>query len=149
MLVSARTYIFLLAASLLLLAAAPARAQLCTASSTPVAFGAYDYSSNTPLDSAGTVSWVCLSSLTVTVTLSKGGGASFAGRTLSGPSSASYNLYVDAARTKIWGDGTSGTYTSAAVLGLVGALPVYGRVPINQPLKVGNYTDTVVVTLNF
>jgi spore coat protein U-like protein len=66
---------------------------------------------------------------------------------------AAYNLYLDAARSTVWGDGTAGTSTARlSVLALVlaaGAMPVYGRMPPKQDLRVGSYSDGIVATISF
>lgn len=44
------------------------------------------------------------------VTLSTGISGTYAARTMvSGPNTLTYNMYVDTARTQIWGDGSPGT----------------------------------------
>jgi spore coat protein U-like protein len=63
-----------------------------------------------------------------------------------------YNLYRDAARTTIWGDGTNGTQSY-----FIGnpannqdiSVAIFGRIPASQNVKVGAYTDTITVTLSF
>src|SRR5579863_9468060 len=78
-----------------------------------VAFGAYDVFALSPLDTAGSLTFVCTgvgASDTIVIDLSMGGGSSFTPRALAAAgSSLSYNLFLDAARTAIWGDGTRGT----------------------------------------
>jgi spore coat protein U-like protein len=72
---------------------------------------------------------------------------------VSGADQLFYNLYLDAARTIIWGDGTGGTQSF-----FIGnpqgnnqdlSVPMFGRIPASQNVKVGAYTDTVTVTLSF
>jgi spore coat protein U-like protein len=61
-------------------------------------------------------------------------------------------LYLNATRTTIWGDGTSGTsrYTRWLVPANQNiSLSVYGRIPAQQDVSVGNYTDTVIATIEF
>lgn len=65
-----------------------------------------------------------------------------------------YELYLDSARTKIWGDGRM--FDLAAFIstdGSVQSIPVYGRVNTyaidRLPLLPGTYTDTVTVTVQF
>lgn len=70
---------------------------------------------------------------------------------LSGGSTLDYNLYIDAARSSIWGDGSSGTshYSATLALPILNTLTVYGRVPAAQDISAGSSSDTVVVTINF
>ena len=63
-----------------------------------------------------------------------------------------YNLYMDASRTTIWGDGTSGTSAYSRnnpPNGTNVSLPVYGRVGAAQDVSAGTYSDTVLATINF
>lgn len=62
-----------------------------------------------------------------------------------------YNLYSNAAGTIIWGDGTGGT--SPVNIGRVRAWrpvirTVYGRLFAGQDVSIGNYSDTVILTVN-
>ncbi len=132
-----------------------AEAQLgCTITTTSVSFGAYNVYVPSPLDSTGTVTYTCgLGILGITIDLGKGSSSSFNPRTMtSGANTLNYNLYLDAARARIWGDNTAGTShhanSSPQLLTNV-TLTVYGRVPPLQDVRVGSYTDTVVVTITF
>ena len=60
-----------------------------------------------------------------------------------------YNVYLDAARTRVWGKGQSKNYAGNSGAGAPIDLPIYGRVPISLLPATGNYRDTLVVTLNF
>jgi len=61
-----------------------------------------------------------------------------------------YNLYVDSARRRIWGDGVSaGTQT---IRGKSDGrrpmtIPVYGVVPPRQSVLIGGYSDNLLVTI--
>lgn len=134
-------------------AASSARAApMCSGiSTTPVAFGTYSPVNATPTDSMGTVSYFCPGALSPMISINAGSSASFSPRTmLSGASALNYNLYVDAARTTIWGDGTSGT---ATVAGTVSTKPVtndiFGRIFPLQSVAAGSYSDSLIVTINF
>ena len=98
---------------LLTLAPVAARAA-CTVSANLLAFGVYPPFSGTPTDSTGEVRVQCSSGFTglYTIALNAGlnSGGSFANRQMaSGANRLSYQLYRDAARTSVWGDGTGGT----------------------------------------
>ena len=114
---------------------------------TNVAFGIYDPISVAPLDSVGSVSFTCPRSLSVTITVSSGTSGSFAPRSMAGPGTdrLQYNLYLDAAHTTVFGDGTNGTSTLSPANGVT-SVSIYGRVFANQDVSAGAYTDTVVVT---
>jgi spore coat protein U-like protein len=131
---------------------APARAQTCTVrGATGVAFGAYDpvvANAAVPRDATGQIQYRCRR-VAPLVSLSRGSSGTYQPRQLrQGARAIGYNLYRDAARTQIWGDGTGGTFT---VLGQRGnrTLVIYGRIFPGQPAAAGSYADTVVATLNF
>lgn len=123
----------------------------CSVSTVGVAFGSYDVFHNAPLDSAGTVTVDCAASVPYTVAISTGMSGTFVARTmLNGPNALQYNLYLDAARVTIWGDGNGG---SSALGGTGTGLPVqhtvYGRVPARQNVRAGAYVDSLTVTVSF
>ncbi len=62
-----------------------------------------------------------------------------------------YNLYLDAARTSIWGDGTGGTalFTVAIPSGKAVNVTIFGRIPAGQDVAAGSYSDSIVVTIQF
>jgi spore coat protein U-like protein len=146
---------------LMLLVPTMARAAVtCTASATAVAFGVYNPFFGSPLDTTGTVTVTCSTTfidlVSYTVSLSRGGGSSYAGRRMnSGSNLLSYQLYTDAARSQIWGDGSGGTSTNA-YSGILIFTPitnthtVYGRIPAAQTTVIpGSYTDTITVTVSY
>ncbi len=144
----------IVAAAVVAGASRPARAAAsCTISTVSgVAFGTYDVTSTTPLDSTGVIRLDCNGAAkTVTVDLGRGNAPTFNPRFMrSGSSLLNYNLFLDAARTSIWGDGTAGTshygvFNPPNVIDLT----IYGRIPALQDLPIGAYADTVVVTVNF
>ena len=115
-----------------------------------VAFGAYDPFSAAPLDTVGTVSWRCSGLGVPRIELDAGGSGSFAWRTLlNGPETLRYNLFLDAARTVVWGDGTGGSAAGPVTFTTGGGLErasVYGRIPAGQDVGWGTFTDTIRVT---
>ena len=145
-------FAFIVAAGGSLVMAAPAGAA-CTISATPVTFGSYNVFATTPLDAAGQVTFRCVGPPVprVRITLGAGGAPSFSPRRLQlGGQTLSYNLYLDGARTVIWGDGTGGTQfflLANPQNGQSVAVPVYGRVPAGQDVSAGSYTNTVTVTI--
>jgi spore coat protein U-like protein len=145
---------FVAVAAIPLLVPATARAA-CTISVTSVSFGSYDVYTSSPDDSTGTVTYRCgASNNNITVTLSSGAAGTFSLRTMKQGVSdqLSYNLYTDATRTTIWGDGTAGTSFYSASNPPKNqdvVLTVYGRIPAQQDARIGAYTDTVVATIQF
>lgn len=146
----------ILAVSALVGSTTMAYADTCALDAAPtVAFGGYDVYAAAPTDAAGTITLRCLVSLSVTVDLSAGNSSSYATRQLKPALPATtplaYNLYLDAARTQIWGNGTNGTahLGPALVVLSVWSIPIYGRIPAKQDVAAGSYTDTITVTLNY
>jgi spore coat protein U-like protein len=141
----------LLSLVFLFLAAAPAAAQ-CSLSSTGVSFGTYDVLAPGALSSTGSITWSCPPNRVIEIHLGTGGAGTFLPRRMAnGAEHLSYNLYLDAAGTQIWGDGTGGTSIFTIDTGQGGGrtrtITIYGRIPPQQDVTVGVYTDTVVVTL--
>jgi len=131
-----------------MLAAVPLHAASCNLSVQPVAFGNYDFQSSEDLESVGHVIVRCDTSTGFTIALSPGSGT-FAARSMqSGTHRLFYNLYTDATRTLVWGDGSAGS----GVVGDSGTevdRTVYGNVPAGQNPYAGMYGDAVTVTLSF
>lgn len=153
---------------LLLLAAAPREAAAgCSVSSPGMAFGMYQ-----PLTFAGkltsaavisntAISVACTNIVTggsYTIALgpsSTGSGDRINTRYLAnfnGGDPMAYNIYREAALLTIWGDGSVGNLLAGDIP--VGASnqshTVYGMVPPGQrTLKAGNFSDAMVITLNY
>jgi spore coat protein U-like protein len=121
-----------------------------------VSFGSYDVFSTSPTDAVGSVKYRCIDLGTglITIDLNKGNSNNYNSRTLkSGNETLNYNLYLDSGKNIIWGDGTEGssrygplnpTNNSDVVLS------IYGRIPAQQTsTKVGNYSDTITITISF
>lgn len=160
-------FVGLIAAALLFLGVAgtpqPAQAACnglagcaCTASTTPVAFGAYNMLSTTPTTSTGQIQVDCIMLLALAgsfeVRLSGGGSGDVNARAMAnGASRLGYNLYTTSAYNQVWGDGTQGAVAvSQGLLGLLASrttVTVYGRIPAGQNVASGSYTDTIIVTI--
>lgn len=125
----------------------------CTISTTGVSYGTYDVFSSSAVDSTGTVTYNCLLVTSVQITMSKGSAPTFSPRQMpNGAEVLTYNLYLDASRTTIWGDGTGGTSVYSQTLPPLGTnvnVTVYGRVPAGQDVSAGTYSDNVTATINF
>jgi spore coat protein U-like protein len=115
---------------------------------TSVAFGSYDPTGNSNKDGTGSVAVSCDASTAYTVAINAGNAGSFNRAMASGSYSLGYNLYTDATRTTVWGDGTGGT-SRVSQTGTGATITVYGRIPAHQNVGVGSYTDTLVVTVQF
>lgn len=127
----------------------------CTIGTTPLSFGTYDVFATSPDDSTGTITFRCGNAdVDVSITFGPGTANSYAPRKMSGAGGdkLSYNIYIDANRTTVWGDGTGGStmFTRHNPQNNRDInVSFYGRVPGGQDVAVGDYADTVVVTINF
>ena len=128
---------------------------VCSISATPIVFGTYDVLNPAPLDTTGNIIYRCEGrDRNIRITLNTGGAPSFATRRmLSGGNQLFYNLFMNAARTVIWGDGTGGTQflfvSNPQPNNQNITVPVFGRIPALQDVGVGNYTNTITATINF
>lgn len=140
-----------------LLTAPASHAIQCRVSVVPINFGIYMPWSPTPVDVVGQINVRCMAQPgSFTVIVGPGISGNQLDRTLAagGTNTLNYNLYVDAARTMIWGDGTLPTSTVSGIRSSRGRptfynYPVYGRIFAAQPANPGNYTDNLVVTVLF
>jgi spore coat protein U-like protein len=153
----------------LLLGAPPwAVAADCAITAVNLDFGSYDPLATSPDDAVGTVVVTCrylnaATRVNYTVTLSSGShSASYASRQMAGGTRSAarlgYNVYTDAARSRIWGNGAAGTVIASGAM-TVGpgqgnssrsvTHTVYGRVPALQDAVPGTYVDSLVLTLTF
>lgn len=121
-----------------------------------VLFGAYDIFSLTPLDSTGNVTFNCTSVGdfdVITIDLSTGSAADYAPRKMShGAFKLSYNVFLNAARTTVWGDQSGATSNYGPMTPPEGTdvdIPTYGRIPAQQDAYAAAFADTVIVTINY
>ncbi len=119
-----------------------------------VSFGAYRSFDPTPNDSTGSITYTCTNQGSlITIDLSKGSAPTYVPRQMQkGADTLNYNLYLDAARTSIWGDGSGGSLLYGPLVppsGTAVTVTVYGRVFERQNIRIGSYTDTITITINF
>ena len=144
----------LMAAMAALFCSVRAEAAVCSITTTPAAFGTYNVFSSVPTDTTGSVSFTCQGNAsTIVILLNKGSSSTFNPRKMTGPSETlDYNLYLDAARSTVWGDGTgsTSTYTSTSPPNNTAVVvTIYGRISAGQDVRAGTYTDTVTAIINF
>ena len=65
-----------------------------------------------------------------------------------GANRLNYQIYRNAARNAIWGTGAD-AQVHVLIGTQSGTVTVYGRIPANQVVPEGTYTDTVNITLTF
>jgi spore coat protein U-like protein len=120
-------------------------------------FGNYSAVASAANDATTTFAVRCTNTTPFTVSLNVGIGlsATFATRYMtrsSGGNKLAYSLYTNAARTTIWGNGTSGNSTVAGTgtgLNTDVTFTVYGRIPASQNVPTGTYTDTITITVTY
>jgi spore coat protein U-like protein len=132
----------------LLAGATSSDAAQCTVSTTSVAFGAYDPFSAAPRDSNGSVQITCDAVTSYTIALSAGNSGSLDRAMAAGAYRLSYNLFTEATRTIVWGDGSGGS-ARVSGSGTAATIPVYGRIPARQNVHAGSYTDMLVMTVTY
>jgi spore coat protein U-like protein len=130
----------------------------CTMNSTPIHFGNYDTFSSAPLDAVGTITVNCSGNVrraNVTLSVSSTSGT-FKPRRMKrslGNDLLDYNVYTDAARTAIFGDGTGGTSRvrpsrpAGPRVRWNASITMYGRIPPVQDVSAGTYADTLTATV--
>ena len=132
----------------------PAMAAGCVVSTSGIAFGSYDPLQAAALDSAGALAVACTVPTAYGVALGMGGG-SYAARQLGGggrSAGLAYNLFVDASRSTVWGDGSSASALVSGVApdgGVSARHTVYGRIPARQNLPTGTYSDSVSILVSY
>lgn len=125
----------------------------CNVNVHETSFGIYNTSSPHSVFAQSAIVIKCKYSITAIVKIdagenSDGLGNFFPRRMRSTKNTLDYNLYVDAACTKVWGNGASNTYTQQTQVGQT-QLIVYGKIPEKQNVSAGNYTDRVTVIVEW
>lgn len=146
---NARARVVLPALALAVLATAPV-AHACSVSATSLVFGSIDPLLPMHTDSTAVLTVQCPTPSDYSVSVTPGGGT-YAGRDMaSGTGMLRYQLYVDASRLSVWGDGTGGTVMISGSADASGSThTVYGRVPHQPFARPGVYTDSLIVTVSF
>ncbi len=149
---------------LALLCAANPHAATCSVTSAILSFGQYSGLAGSPSDVPGLIRVTCtkdavLATEVVTLTvrlllspLAAGGGR----KLLSGSAELPFFTYTDLLRTRVWGDGTGGSFTISGVLTLTALntpsvieFPVYGRLPSGSASPSGNYTGQFAISVDY
>lgn len=124
-------------------------ASACTITATAVAFGDYNTTDSVALDGVGSTTVDCRKP-SATITIGTGGSGTYSSRRMtSGSNYLEYNLYTDATRQIVWGDGSGGTGTASVSTKGTTVFTIYGRIFPLQNVAAASYADSMVVTVNF
>jgi spore coat protein U-like protein len=152
-----------LGACLLAISDAALALMSCTVSTTTLDFGAYQALTSANLDTVATIQVRCVGLLNLSgYTLSLGQGTNGPGDRIStrylnnitrGGPYLSYNVYLNNARTTIFGNGTVGSLLDEpipCILPCFRSYTVYGRIPSGQnTVRPGSFQDTSTLTLTY
>lgn len=127
---------------------------MCEVAATPVAFGMYDPLRHKEAATVGILRYRCFGThKRLIIGLTTGESGSFRMRRMGrGGKAIVYNLYLDAAGTQVWGDGTGGSQTyivNSPAAGNEVSIPVYGRLFGDQNASAGNYQDNVSIVVSY
>ncbi|WP_082446894.1 spore coat U domain-containing protein [Sphingomonas sp. Leaf226] len=131
--------------------AAPAAAASCSVSPQALTLGSYDPFATAPQDAVTGIAITCDVETSVVIAIGPGNG-DYGTRTMTGGAQALlYNLYIDPAHSRVWGDGTNGSSTvSSTAVATSTAIPVYARAPARQTqLKPESYSDILWVSITY
>ena len=137
----------------------PAYSATCTIANADVAFGTYDPLSGQPRDTNGSVRVTCTGSpgekINYVLMLVSPGGKRTISNASNRQSVLEFNLYLDIARTQVWGDGTNGTSVISDSLVLDGSsttptYTIYGRISGGQKrASAGAYQENFAISLAY
>lgn len=126
---------------------------ICTFDSVrPMYFGVYDPQSASPVVSSTVIRLDCKGVNVVSV-LSAGPSAtsgSITDRRMRDSGSGdqlAYNLFHDARGSVLFGDGTGGGSSIVSIISGVAEVEVFGIIPAEQDVQVGEYSDSVTITV--
>lgn len=131
------------------------RSPRCSVESTGLSFGAYNVFDALPLDAVGTLVIECSGlgpGAQVAIGLGRGNEREHLKRALRHKRFAlRYQVYLDAARTLVWGDGSGGTslFRTRPPNGRALSIPMFGRIPALQSVTPGSYSDQLVVSVDY
>jgi spore coat protein U-like protein len=134
-------------------------AMSCTITAGAMTFASYDPTATVDNDANASITSTCTAGGAAVITMSEGG------RAQSGSSDAIplramwngsegtpeellYHVYSDSAGGTVWGN-TSDTGKSITADGTAQAFTAFGRIPKNQTVSSGSFSDTVQVTLTY
>jgi spore coat protein U-like protein len=151
------------AATITLVTAFPSQAASCNVLLSLMAFGIYDTILPSTNDTSASIQVSCIPGLgnplttPYTITIAGTGSSNDSVRSVaSGAYRLYYQVYKDAARSTVWGNGgSSGAGVASSVTSLTTLLPAiqihiaYARMPALQTIPPGIYTGSLLVTIDY
>ncbi len=126
---------------------------VCRINTSDLGFGVYNPLNTVATESVGNLSVDCSFEIgTAVIELGTGRSGRYTRRTMqSGNDTLAYNLYTDASRTRIFGNGSSGTAAIRFRVALFfsDSFSIYAAIPAGQDVAPGIYTDTIVATIRY
>jgi spore coat protein U-like protein len=130
----------------------------CTITAGAMTFSSYDPTATADNDANATITSTCTAGGAAVITMGQGD-RSRTGSTDAIPLRAMdsggddgeyllYELYSDSAGGTVWGN-TEGSGKAITADGTAQAFTAYGRIPNNQTVSSGTFTDSVLVTLTY
>ncbi len=141
-------------AVILLLVPTGSLAQTCSVTALTMNFGSYDPHNSASTLTTGTISFRCTASVPIKIKIYGTNEAGPSGMRLTSRNYAlQYKLFLDPARTVLWGDGLNGTeyYTEIAPPANTNVtVPVFGEIlPEQQKASIGAYVDMRTIEIDY
>jgi spore coat protein U-like protein len=127
----------------------------CTIETRPLSFGTYDPEANASVDAVAQVIYTCNQHASkIRIEMTTGASNQFTPRSMfaNAVDQLDYNIYLDATRQTIWGQGLYGTdvyYENNPPNGTPVIVPAYGRILARQDPPPGLYVDVLTVRVLF
>ena len=127
-------------------------AAACTVATLPLVFAPY---TGAEVSGTSSLTVTCTNEAPYTIGLSAGAGVDATTETRSmtnnvGGVALNYGIYKELAHSTNWGDVAGTDTVDDSGIGTAQSIPVYAVIPANQTAStVGDYTDTVLVTVNY
>ena len=131
----------------------------CTITAGAMTFASYDPTAAADNDATATITSTCTTGGAAVITMGQGNRAQVGSSDVAplramyngsegAPEDLLYQVYSDSAGGTVWGN-TSDTGKSITADGTAQAFTAYGRIPKNQTVGAGSFSDSVTVTLTY
>ena len=126
----------------------------CRVTLDPLSFGTYDplgVNSGNSLDATTRMLLLCTRGSRATINFDRGkNGPGGERRLSSGDARLTYEVFQDAARSRVWGNGADAYQVEIRADGLATReVTVFGRIPPGQAVPSGLYSDVITATVDF